>query len=357
MCLQLKYAGLNGLFFDVDGLVNPQFHQRATSLLNSSKAISTWKAAKSVLKKIWEAEPVVGDLSFPWDDYKTANFVCYLDQCGFRVSSINTYLGHLKTLHAVNGYYWQGLSDPRIKMLIKGIGNTQPVVQRPIAVTPDVLFLILQKLKAVEWPKGRKRLCWAVCLTPFCGSLRTGEALGKNSRSFHPDTSLLGRNVRKENIIVNGNSETFIFLEIESPKTGGPVTVELLGTGKWNCPVKAVTKYLASLPFAVKDDLPFFRKESGWAYSHSNFSSDIMFLLNPVLGHHRVVPHSFRAGASTALARMGESDQSLCIQGRWNSESYKRYCRKNRALLLSDQHRIMNSLAQVLQLVSLLPLH
>ena len=105
-------------------------------------------------------------------------------------------------------------------MLIKGIGNTQPVVQRPIAVTPDVLFLILQKLKAVEWSKGRKRLCWAVCLTPFCGSLRTGEALGKNSRSFHPDTSLLGRNVRIENIVVNGNSETFIFLEIESPKTG-----------------------------------------------------------------------------------------------------------------------------------------
>ena len=107
MCLQLKYARLNGLFFNVDGLVNPQFHQRATSLLNSSKAVSTWKAAKSVLRKILEAEPVVGDLSFPWNDCKTANFVCYLDQCGFCVSSINTYLGHLKTLHAVNGYYWQ----------------------------------------------------------------------------------------------------------------------------------------------------------------------------------------------------------------------------------------------------------
>ena len=179
-----KYSGSSGLFLSVQGLVHSNYQDRAVALLNSAKAESSWKVSRSVTKKIAEAEEILGDLSFPWDNSKTASFVMYLEEEGLKASSIRTYLGHLKSLHMLNGHSWEGPTDPRIKMLLRGIHNSQPPTAKPIAVTPDILMLILKELKKSNWSRPKKRLIWSVALVLFFGSLRSGEALSQKTKTY-----------------------------------------------------------------------------------------------------------------------------------------------------------------------------
>ena len=180
--------------------MHPQYSSRAISLLNSARVDATWKVALSVQRKIHEAESTVGDLSLPWTKIKLANFILFLEECGFKVSSIRTYIG------------------------------------------------LLQQLKKSNMGKRRKQLVWTIALTLFFGLLCTGEVLGDWSRSFCPDKCLLQGNVEEVSLVVNGILEDYFLLRITSPKTSCSVTVELLANKAWNCTVKNLKRYLAGFP-------------------------------------------------------------------------------------------------------------
>ena len=58
-----------------------------------------------------------------------------------------------------------------------GRANTQERRAARLAMTPDILWLLKQKLAKAKMPVVKKRLLWATATFLFVGSLRSGEVL------------------------------------------------------------------------------------------------------------------------------------------------------------------------------------
>ena len=99
-----------------------------------------------------------------------------------------------------------------------GRANTQERRAARLAMTPDILWLLKQKLAKAKMPVVKKRLLWATATFLFVGSLRSGEVLPSNKELFVRDATLLNKNVSLETRKIEKEEVTMLKIRLESPK-------------------------------------------------------------------------------------------------------------------------------------------
>ena len=237
-----------------------------------------------------------------------------------------------------------------VRKALKGRGNIQEKRPSRLAMTPDIMWLLKNKLAKSRLSLVKKRLIWAAACTLFVGSLRSGETLPSNKLVFVKGATLLNKHISKETRYINGSNRSFLRLFLEAPKedrTGRGVEVELFETVNFFCPVTALQKWKEASSLSHLPDLPVFRLEDGAGYTARELNIDLKHLLEGEIDYSagRTSTHSFRAGITTTMARLGYSKEMISLQGRWRSDAYLNYCKLGRTNRLQDQARLMDDMA------------
>ena len=220
-------------------------------------------------------------------------------------------------------------------------------------MTPDILHLLKTKLAMANMNLQRKRLVWAVATFLFVGSLRSGEVLPSNKSVFVKGSTLLNRNVQRVSKEVEGDKVQLLQVMLESPKEdkyGKGVEVELFRIpDSFFCPVTAWRIWRKNSKLSHDDDLPVFRLEDGTGYTQRELNADLRKLLESEIDYEgrKITAHSFRAGITTIMARLGYSQEMISLQGRWKSDAYLAYCKLGRANRLQDQWSLMKEMTRV----------
>ncbi len=63
-------------------------------------------------------------------------------------------------------------------------------------MTFPLLNLLGQCIAATDWPSLDKQVVWAAALTSFFGTVRLGEILASEEKSFSPASDLLWKDIR-----------------------------------------------------------------------------------------------------------------------------------------------------------------
>ena len=119
--------------------------------------------------------------------------------------------------------------------------------------------------------------------------------------------------------------------------------------GSFFCPVTAIWKWRQKSRLEFRGDLPFFRSEDGTGFTPKVLNAELRALLQDEIDYTegRISAHSFRAGLTTTMARLGYSADMISVQGRWASEAYLKYCKLGRANRLQDQLDLMTKMTEV----------
>ena len=234
-----------------------------------------------------------------------------------------------------------------------GRANTQERRAARLAMTPDILWLLKQKLAKAKMPVVKKRLLWATATFLFVGSLRSGEVLPSNKELFVRDATLLNKNVSLETRKIEKEEVTMLKIRLESPKEDRKrqgVTVELFRLqNSFFCPVTAWMKWKEVSRLDNHPNLPLFRHEDGSGLTQKELNTTLKLLLQNEIDYSngRISSHSFRAGLTTAMGRLGYGEEIISLQGRWRSEAYLKYCKEGRANRLKDQWQLMKEMTEV----------
>ena len=109
-----------------------------------------------------------------------------------------------------------------------------------LAMTLPVMKVLKTLITRTSWTLEGKRLLWAVCTMAFHGSFRIHELLSRETTSFDPSTTLLGKDVKLVKTKIDGIEE-ILLVYLKSPKEdklSQGVRVELFATGTFSCPGK-----------------------------------------------------------------------------------------------------------------------
>ena len=134
------------------------------------------------------------------------NFVAWLIQRGLKSVTINTYISALRTIHLTKGIDEPALRPALVSALIEGKAHIDTVERRlknkplRMPVTLNILKLIKATINKWDESDQMRLLVWAVCLICFFGGFRIHEILCKNSTFYDPAFTLLGKDIRVENI-------------------------------------------------------------------------------------------------------------------------------------------------------------
>ena len=260
----------------------------------------------------------------------------------------------VKKLHDIEDLAFSGKQARLVKGALTGRANTQGKKPSRLAMTPDVMWLLKTKLAKSLIPLVKKRLLWAVACVLFVGSLRSGETLPSNKSVFVKGSTLLNKHVSQERNEIGGRTRKFLKLYLEAPKedrAGRGVEVELFETNNFFCPLAAMEKWKQSSRLSHSAELPVFRLEDGSGYTARDLNSDLKALLSGAADYTngRISAHSFRAGITSTMARLGYSREMIGLQGRWRSEAYLNYCKLGRINRLHDQAKLMEDMAETAQ--------
>ena len=355
-----KYSGNRSIMTVDEQLMSrknvaPVFQDLAISLLSSTRSRSAWKQTNTVRNKIEAVALKHGlDLNFPWDSSKKLNFTLALLQENLKVSTIKNYNSQCNVLHTLLGHPTPP-DDPILKSLIRGGEHIQDPSRKVLAITPRVLHILRDKLKArKDWSATDRKMVWAVCTIMYSGSLRVNEALCQG-RDYFTEHDLVGDRIKVIEEPIDGQLTKMIVLSLYCPKEtrGAPssANVEIFEQpGHRLCPVRALSAWLSSSKLKLEPGVPAFRWSSGKAFTRN----DLHLFLKAELSHLetdslKVATHGFRAGVVTMLSLMGESESTIEIVGRWRSQAWMAYCRYGRAKRKQDAVRLAGKIMEAAQ--------
>ncbi|KAJ4945994.1 hypothetical protein JOQ06_023672, partial [Pogonophryne albipinna] len=107
--------------------------------------------------------------------------------------------------------------------------------------------------------------------------------------------------------------------------------IHIFRLNSYPSPYEPLTKYLSARYDAhATPQHPLFLTETGKMATRFWFQKHFHYVL-PILGicSEHYSSHSFRIGAASTAARLGISDQTVQVLGRWSSQAYHTYIRNN----------------------------
>ena len=129
----------------------------------------------------------------------------------------------------------------------------------------------------------------------------------------------------------------------------GSVEVEMFDLNCFYSAPVAWHKWRKDSKRAIEQDKPVFRREDGSCFTPSDLNAILKSLLQEKVKYMEgyVASHSFRSGLVSVMARLGYSTEEIQRQGRWESDSYKAYCKLGRASRLNEQWELASRISDI----------
>ena len=338
-----KY-GPNGLYsessFHKTGL-SLAWCQYLANVANFSLSKSTWSSYKTVQNHLATCQRDFSiRFSFPMSSDQVLIFISWLMKRGLEASSINSYISGLRTIHLTKGIDLPALRPPIISAVIEGRAHIGTIRRRlenkplRMPVTLSVLKLIKAMINKWEENDQMRLLVWTVCLICFFGGFRIHEILSKNSQTFDPAFTLLGRDIKIGKFKTKGGMISTLQIKIKSPKEdriGKEIVVDVYETRGQFCPVKYFRKWKEN-GAAVSCNKPAFTQPNGFPLTGKKLNEILKRLLSPHINYKKtkITTHSFRGGMATLLGQLGFSDEEIQAMGRWSSRAFEEYLKMPR---------------------------
>ena len=267
--------------------------------------------------------------------------------------TISQYLSGLRVIHLKKGV-WPGSLRPEIvKSILKG--HEQEVLKCRIprlAMTMPIMNLLKKLLTKSKMELSKKRLVWAICCLALHGSFRIHELLAREELQFDPTSALLGKDVRKLKVKIEGSNEDLLVCHLKNPKEDklkAGVNIELISTGTLTCPVAAWEKWQSASKLRIEPLKPVFRLDNGKCMTGASFNKILKDLLCKYINYEekKFLSHSFRAGFASMMAEAGYKDEEIMRQGRWHSQAFMAYCKTGRGSRLKEQRDLARKLTEL----------
>ena len=269
----------------------------------------------------------------PAGEHQLCLFVAFLAQEHLAHKTIKGYLSAVRHLHIA-----AGVPDPkvgnmtRLEQVLRGIKSLQAKEHRQGRVRLPMTVDIMLKLYRF-WRLGRSydgTMLWAASALCFFGFLRSGEVTIPSKEEYDE-----GAHLAMEDVSVDSLKEPkMLKVRIKASKTdpfrqGVDVFVGI--TGSELCPVTAVLAYMV---IRQPGPGPLFKFENGSPLTQTAFVDRLRKALSRVgMDSSKYAGHSFRANAATTAAKLGISDSTIKMLGRWQSSAYQLYIKTPREQL------------------------
>ena len=323
--------------------------------MNMGVSKATKEQYRTAVKHITRAEKDLGlKLDLPWNVGQTLNYVGFLletRKCSSK--TIGCYLSGIRMLHLCSGQDPTCLRPDIVNLVLKGREHYEEaratLERKPkrVAVTVQVLKLLLRKIKEAQMTGEMKTRLWLICCLMWNASLRVSEVLSKNEHEYDPLTTLCGGDIECIKIEVSPGVHTEILkYHIKSPKErriGNGVKLEIFGNSSFCCPVRAWKSWRGKV--VLREERPVFMDSERKCFTGKSFNRILTELTRCMTdGTDGVIKsHSFRSGVATQMGQMGFTEQEIMAQGRWSSQAFKNYTKMGmvKRLQLAEKMRTL----------------
>jgi hypothetical protein len=306
----------------------------------TKKTWSTYKTAETMLMKCQKETGI--NMHLPLDTPQTLTFIDWLATArSLKLTTINSYLAGIRQLHITRGLDCPELRTDLVKLVLKGISNTDGIKTRKshwsgrLPMTINTMLLFHKLITRSQLSEHDKLLIWSVSTLAFAGAFRIHEILARNESTFDPDFTLLTEDVSCT--VVAGKRNLHVKLKCpKENRSATPTIVDIYENSGPLCPVSAFHSWVKL--YSRERNLPLFRLENGTPLTGARLNKVMKELLGPYTNTDRgyFATHSFRIGLATMLGQSGFEDQEIMASGRWSSRVFERYiklARTNRNLV------------------------
>lgn len=208
-----------------------------------------------------------------------------------------------------------------IDKLLEGLKRSARVRESRLPITQNILQHILSVLPVVCSNFYESHLFAAAYCLAFFAFLRVSELAVTSKDS--------AANVISMSDLLVDRSEGYIIVTIRYSKTDQYGSGSVLKIKRSNSAICAVSNMLEFLKRRPQVDGPLFCHLNGKPLTRYQFTSVLKKCLNNLrLDYGKFTSHSFRIGAATAAAMSGYDVETIKRAGRWRSEAYRVYLKK-----------------------------
>ena len=322
----------------------------AVDMCNASLSRNTWRSYSAAERAAMKCEDETGvRMSPPWGETQAVTFATYCVKRNLAASTIRQYLSGIKSCHSRMGFKLEAYDSFILRAVMKGRGNTEGARKQKVPMSPGLMMILREKIKASRLPPADKTTVWAVAVCLYQGSLRGGEMLGVVEGEYDPNNTMMHEDIVIKKVRCgDGTWKKMVSVRIKNPKELKGLTsieVEMFQNESFMCPVRAVERALkysrAGKPFATLSSGAIITKRWLNKLLRRVFEGAVDYEVNTVSSH------SFRSGLATAMARHGYSDEEIQRQGRWASAAFLSYLKLGRSTRLQQQERLAEAMAKI----------
>ena len=335
--------------------INPQFREKAMTLIGASGAWNSIRVHRTALNKIKSAELKYSvRLDMPWLTKQLLDFALCCASDGLRASTVRNYVSQVKKAHIMSNFPWQP-DMVLFNALVKGLENTLDPSRKRIAVTPRMLMAFREKLVSLKssWSRHDRRAMWALITCLWSGSFRSSELLAPSAKAYIEEETFVWGRLENNTGMVEGTWTRWYGIHLLKPKEHRAgkegVRVELFSIpAPWD-PVLAMDKFRRDNKLGEESNLPVFRWKNGENITVrfvNSFIRDCGISLDGYPGDVLLSSHSFRAGIVSLMGAMGLPEALIKSIGRWGGDSWLRYAKSGRSIRKSDQLMVQRKAAE-----------
>ena len=173
-------------------------------------------------------------------------FLAWLRQMGLSADTAQVYLAGVRYLHLQHGMDLTAFQGHQIRAAMRGMQRLQrqPLTPRPPVTISQLRYFKDRALGNCALPYQDAQMLWMAISVAFFGLLRVSEYTCASASSFHPQRTLIRRNVTI--------SDSILTLLLPMSKTdqlreGAAVSIRVTCTGDVLCPVSAMAAYSGQL--------------------------------------------------------------------------------------------------------------
>ena len=331
--------------------ISEGWRKALATVANHSLAVSTWSSYRTAARMLQRCGVDTGlRMAFPLTEEQVLTFVAWMIEKDLSASTMDTYMAGIRQTHLASGVSLPILRTPIVKQILEGKKHMDSMAkrlhQKPVRlpVTPDIMKLLKGEIKVMDAKGETKLLLWTVATLAFAGAFRIHELLARNESSFDPMFTLLAADVIQRSIYIKKEKVQILQVRLKSEKTdriGADTIVDVYHSGGPLCPIKAYNKWI-KLRKNWGKVMPAFMDNQGKPLTGAKFNMHLKDLLGKHLDYKlgSVSGHSFRAGITSLVAKLGFTEAEIQALGRWSSQAYTAYIKLPRTKRLEMARKI-----------------
>lgn len=269
----------------------------------------------------FDIEPTPDTLSF----YTV--FMCH----HIKPSSVDSYLSGI--CHELEHLFPDVRETRKHQLVARSLAGCKRLLNTPTSrKLPLETEHLLTALQAFPSTNHNNRLFRAALISGFLGLHRLGEITSPDQ----PQLRNWRKVIRRASVILSSSAYGYLLPGHKADRffDGSRVLIDDANAPQGICPSRIFSEYLSS-----RDSL-FPLEPSLWITSDGTTPTRSWFLtrLRSCIPDTRIAGQSLRAGGATYFAALGWPDDRIQALGRWASEAFKIYIRKNPVLLQALLH-------------------